>query len=40
MIQKTQNTLFSLGMLPYTYERQDIKQIALKSYRECRKKTL
>jgi hypothetical protein len=25
-----QNTLFSLGMLTYTYERQDIIQIALK----------
>jgi hypothetical protein len=28
---QTQNTLFSLGMLTYTYERQDIIQIALKS---------
>jgi hypothetical protein len=27
---QTQNTLFSLGMLTYTYERQDIIQIALK----------
>jgi hypothetical protein len=27
---QTQNNLFSLGMLTYTYERQDIIQIALK----------
>jgi hypothetical protein len=28
--KKNQNRLFSLGMLTYTYERQDIIQIALK----------
>jgi hypothetical protein len=27
---KNQNTLFSLGMLTYTYDRQEIIQIALK----------
>jgi hypothetical protein len=27
---KFKNTLFSLGMFTYTYERQDIMQIALK----------
>jgi hypothetical protein len=27
---QTQNTLFSLGMFTYTYEHQDIIQIALK----------
>jgi hypothetical protein len=30
IILKTHNTLFSLGNLTYTYERQDIIQIALK----------
>jgi hypothetical protein len=29
-IKSIKNTLFSLGMLAYTYERQDIIQIALK----------
>jgi hypothetical protein len=38
---KFKNTLFSLGMFTYTYERQDITLIALKRLpggRECRKK--
>jgi hypothetical protein len=42
---KNQNTLFSLGMLTYTDERQDIIQIALKGLPgggrgECRKKKI